>query len=215
MLFTLAFWFVEAAATIAPTAQPSPPAAIQADVLIGAGHEGRPQSCARFPQHKCNLGTPGERELTPVVAEEATRILRAHGVSVARVPADFPGHYDVAAAAFIHFDGTEPACGSGASVGYHRAQDKPAADTWHALYARYFPFRFQPDNFTLNLSQYYGFRQVAARDSALVIELGELSCPAQRAWLVPRAKWDGALLAHFLSARIGKGKVPDPGPFRP
>jgi len=214
MLFTLSFWFALATAVASPAPQASSTPAIQADVLIGAGHEGRPQSCPQFPQHKCNLGTPGERELTPVVADEAARILRAHGVTVLRVPADFVGHYAVEAAAFIHFDGTEPVCRSGASIGYHRVEDKPGADAWHALYAKYFPFRFQPDNFTLNLSQYYGFRQVTARDSALVIEFGELSCPAQRAWLAPRAKWDGALLAHFLSARIGKGKVPDPGPFR-
>ncbi len=214
MLFALGFSLVPFLMVIAPAPLPSVAAVIQADVLIGAGHEGRPQSCPQFPQHKCNLGTPGERELTPVVADEATRILRAYGVTVARVPADFPGHYAVDAAAFIHFDGTEPVCRSGASIGYHRPEDKPAADAWHTLYAKYFPFRFQPDNFTLNLSQYYGFRQVTARDSALVIEFGELSCPAQRAWLAPRAKWDGALLAHFLSARIGKGKVPDPGPFR-
>ena len=39
------------------------------DVLISAGHEGRPASCARFPQHHCNLGASGEREWTPIVAD--------------------------------------------------------------------------------------------------------------------------------------------------
>src|SRR5690242_5690400 len=59
---------------------PSPsPAPQHFDVLISAGHEGRPESCPHFPKHKCNLGTAGEREWTPVVADEATRILRAHG----------------------------------------------------------------------------------------------------------------------------------------
>ncbi len=93
-------------------------AALTADVLISAGHEGRPASCAHFPQHHCNLGANGERTWTPIVADAASQILRAHGVSVARLPADFPGEYRVAAAVFIHFDGSNPPCGSRASIGY-------------------------------------------------------------------------------------------------
>ena len=50
------------------------------DVLISAGHEGRPASCAHFPQHHCNLGRGGERAWTPIVADAATQILRQHGV---------------------------------------------------------------------------------------------------------------------------------------
>ncbi len=88
------------------------------DVLISAGHEGRPASCAHFPQHHCNLGAAGERDWTPVVADAATAILRRHGVSVARLPADFDGSYKVDAAVFIHFDGASPPCSSAASIGY-------------------------------------------------------------------------------------------------
>lgn len=188
--------------------------ALAFDVLISAGHEGRPESCAQFPKHKCNLGTAGERQWTPVVADEATKILREHGVTVARLPADFRGTYDVAAAVFIHFDGSSTPCGSGASVGFHHPNDANAAKTWHDLYGRYFPYGFQPDNFTAGLRDYYGYRQVNAPDGSLVLELGELTCPAQRAWLEPRLRWEGALVAHYLSRLIGKGDVPDPGAFR-
>lgn len=181
------------------------------DVLISAGHEGRPASCPHFPQHHCNLGAAGERAWTPIVADTATRILRAHGVTVARLPADFDGTYDVNGAAFIHFDGSAPACDSGASIGYHHARDVAGASAWHALYGRYFPFSFRPDNFTDGLRNYYAFRQVKARDVSLVLELGEITCPAQRAWLSPRLQWAGAMLAYFLSETIGKGAVPDPG----
>ncbi|HTU82333.1 MAG TPA: hypothetical protein VMF61_09395, partial [Candidatus Acidoferrales bacterium] len=68
-------------------------AALVFDVLISAGHEGRPASCAQFPGRACNLGTAGERQWTPIVADAATAILRAHGVSVARLPADFKRNY--------------------------------------------------------------------------------------------------------------------------
>ena len=100
------------------------------DVLISAGHEGRPASCAHFPQHHCNLGADGERAWTPIVADAATEILRAHGVTVARLPADFPGNYRVLAAIFIHFDGSDPPCHSAASIGYGDKSDARAATLW-------------------------------------------------------------------------------------
>jgi hypothetical protein len=114
----------------------------------------------------------------------------------------------VGAAVFIHFDGSNPPCESRASVGYARASDAPAAAAWHYLYGRYWPFGFQPDNFTHGLRAYYAYSQVEARDGSLVLELGEITCPAQRAWLAPRLQWEGALLAHFLSALLGKGSIP-------
>ncbi|HEY6327137.1 MAG TPA: hypothetical protein VIW73_11560 [Candidatus Cybelea sp.] len=180
------------------------------DVLISAGHEGRPASCARFPKHRCNLGASGEREWTPVVADAATEILRHHGVTVARLPADFDGDYRVDAALFIHFDGSDPPCRSGASIGYAHKRDAHAAVEWRKLYGSEWPYAFQPDNFTENLSEYYAFEQVHARMGSLVIELGEITCPQQRAWLAPRLRWEGAMLAYFVSRLIGKGDVPKP-----
>jgi hypothetical protein len=197
-----------ALASPAPTTAP-----IVVDVVVSAGHEGRPESCARYPKHHCNLGANGEREWTPIVADEATRILRAHGVNVARLPADFDGDYQADAAVFIHFDGNDKPCSTGASIGYRNDLDKPAADAWRALYSSYIPFRFMPDNFTGGLHHYYGFRQVQTPDGALVLELGELTCPSGKAWLAPRLQWEGALIAYFLSQRIGKGNVPNPGAF--
>jgi hypothetical protein len=185
-------------------------AVIRANVLISAGHEGRPASCARFPHRRCLLGAPGERQWTPIVADEATRVLRAHGVTVLREPADFAGTYRVNAAIFIHFDGAVPPCSSAASIGYHLDAFAPAARLWRSTYDRYWPFGFRPDNFTGNLRNYYGFRQVTAKDAALVLELGEISCPAQRAWLAPRLRFDGDLIAAFVSRLIDKGMVPQP-----
>jgi hypothetical protein len=184
------------------------------DVLISAGHEGRPASCAHFPQHHCNLGAQGEREWTPIVADAVTQILRQHGLTVARMPADFDGSFRVGAAVFIHFDGSSPACGSTASVGYAGSSSADAAKAWRKLYGVYWPYGFERDNFTVGLREYYAYKQVDARDGALVIELGEITCPAQHAWLAPRLHWAGSLIAYFLSELIGKGDVPDPGDFR-
>jgi hypothetical protein len=189
-------------------------AMLTSDVLISAGHEGRPASCAHFPQHRCNLGAAGERAWTPVVADAAMRVLRLHGVTVIRRPADFEGAYRVDLAVFIHFDGSNPPCASTASIGYAETRDKIAATAWRQLYATFWPYGFQPDNFTIGLREYYAYRQVDARFGSFVLELGEITCPKQRAWLAPRLEWEGALLAFFISRRIGKGNVANPGPFR-
>lgn len=192
------------------TPRPAPTPVYTYDVLVSAGHEGRPQSCKYFPRRKCNMGALGELAWTPVVADEVARILRSHGYRVAREPADFAGLFHVRVAVFIHFDGITPICTSGASIGYHTPASRPAADLWRAEYSRYIPFRFKPDNFTRNLSDYYGFRQVRAQDAALVLELGEISCPAQRAWLAPRLRWEGQFIAHFISQVAGLAPIPEP-----
>jgi hypothetical protein len=190
-----------------------------ADVLIQAGHEGRPNkySTATGAVGKIGKRTVREIDWTPIVANEATRILRDAGVSVIRVNADeIRGKkYNVKDAVFIHFDGSNKACSSGASIGYDDNSDKPAADVWKALYKKYWPYKFNMDNFTTNLSQYYGFASTVTSDAELVLELGEITCETQAKWLEPRLKWHGRLIAHFLSKRINKGKIPDPGSFKP
>jgi hypothetical protein len=191
-------------------------ALIQTDVVVSAGHEGRPASCARYPKRACNLGTAGERMWTPIVADEVTRVLRAHGVRVVRVPADFDGRYAAQAAIFIHFDGADKPCSSAASIGYRAtAADASAAARWRALYSQYFPYGFEPDNFTAGLRDYYAYRQVDAQKASMVLELGELTCPAQRTWLAPRLRYVGDLLAYYLSRLIGKGDVPLQSKFVP
>lgn len=191
----------------------TPPAVVRGyDVLVSAGHEGRPQSCARFPQHHCNLGAAGERQWNPIVANEVTRVLRAHHLRVVRLPADYAGTYAVRVAVFIHFDGAAPPCTSAASVGYPSASDRPAAASWKRLYGRYFPYGFRPDNFTVGLREYYAYKQTQAADGAFVLELGEISCPAQRRWLAPRLRFDGALIAYWIGALVDPGRIPLPRP---
>jgi len=177
----------------------------QADVVIQAGHQGRPGSCAPLHVKKCNLGAGSplgtEREWTPVVADAAARTLRADGFSVIRRPADYVAHDRARFAAFVHFDGAIPACASGASAGFPLGTSPVLAQRWRAFYARQFPFAFRGLNITTNESGYYGFRKVDAPEK-LLIEFGELSCPAQAAWMNPRLDALGVLLAHFIEADL-------------
>ncbi|HYZ15970.1 MAG TPA: hypothetical protein VE591_06195 [Candidatus Acidoferrum sp.] len=177
-----------------------------AEVLIQAGHEGRPQSCAEFHVKACNLGAAAagirEPQWTVIVADETARALRADGVSVLRRPADWAGGDHVREAVFLHFDGAS-ACASGASIGFPATTSRAFVDAWERAYRAWFPFRFVGENFTENERRYYGFHKVDAPEK-LLIEFGELTCPAQRAWMEPRLHQMGDRLAAFLSARLQK-----------
>src|SRR5277367_3265208 len=105
-----------AAVIAALLASAAPAGAEVVDVVVQAGHEGRPASCAPNHVRSCNLGasSPAGREIrwTPVVADVATAALRAAGLRVARRPADYPQHDTARIAIFIHFDGSDPPCAS-------------------------------------------------------------------------------------------------------
>jgi hypothetical protein len=181
--------------------------AAQTDVVLQAGHQGRPASCAPLHVKKCNLGAGSplgtERDWTPIVADAAARRLRADGFSVVRRPADYAAHDRARFAAFLHFDGAVPACASGASAGFPLGTSPALAERWRAFYAPRFPFAFRGLNITTNESGYYGFRKVDAPEK-LLIEFGELSCPAQAAWMKPRLDALGVLLARFIERDLAR-----------
>lgn len=179
----------------------------RADVFIQAGHEGRRSG-------KMGAVSQFGREIdwTPVVADAATYHLRRAGFSVIRANADWKPTTDTQLALFIHFDGSAGnPCSTGASIGYDDPSDRPAANAWKNVYSQYFRYRWQPDNFTKNLSQYYMFKRTRTRDAELVLELGAIGCPEQALWLRPRLPQLGQLVAHFAAARMGYGhRIPKP-----
>ncbi len=178
-----------------------------ADVYIQAGHEGRTRGSTG-----ASSAYGREIDWTPIVADEATRVLRAAGYEVIRAPADHYKRSKVDLALSIHFDGSVNPCNTGASIGYDDPTDKPAADAWKALYDQYFPYKWMPDNFTRNLSHYYNYHYTITRDAELLLELGDISCKKQANWLKPRLKNIGGLLAYFAAERVdGNTKgVPEP-----
>ena len=185
-------------------AVPAVVGADEGDILVQAGHEGRPASCAPHHVKACNLGTGAdgarERDWTAIVADEATRVLREHGYTVIRRPADYDEHDTARAAVFVHFDGATP-CASGASVGFPGTTSRPFVAAWEARYRAWFPYRFVGENFTKNEHEYYGFRKVDAPEKML-IEFGEMTCPAQFTWMAPRLHEMGGQLASFLMEQV-------------
>ncbi|MBR9918967.1 hypothetical protein GYB29_15150 [bacterium] len=174
----------------------------EAEIYIQAGHEGRTTGAtgAEGPLGK-------EIEWTPIVADEATRILRAAGIKVIRTKADHPKYSLVDLALSIHFDGCEHKCRTGASIGYDDPTDQPAADAWKDFYSNFYQFNWKPDNYTRALSNYYNFRYTITKDAELVLELGEITCPEQAAWLKAHLKELGHVVAYFAAERIGKSHL--------
>jgi hypothetical protein len=176
------------------------------DVVVQAGHQGRPQSCAPLHVKACNLGTglgtQLERDWTPVVADSAAAALRQDGFRVKRRPADYAGRDQARAAVFVHFDGSAPACRSGASVGFPSPADAAFAHHWANRYRTWFPFRFAGENITQNEAGYYGFRKVDAPGRKLLMEFGEMTCPPQERWMEPRLHEMGLQVARFISAEL-------------
>jgi hypothetical protein len=183
----------------------APAGAATVDVVVQAGHEGRPASCAPNHVRACNIGASSSygREIawTPIVADALTARLRAAGLRVARRPADYPQHDIARVALFIHFDGAEPACASGTSVGFPATTPHAFVADWERTYRNVFPFKNVGENISTNEEHYYGFRKVDA-PVKMLIEYGEITCPAQAAWLAPRLRELGTLTAQFVIGHL-------------
>jgi hypothetical protein len=183
-----------------------PARADQVDVLVQAGHEGRPMSCKPLHVKHCNLGarlgTQQERDWTPIVADAAVARLRSEGFTVGRRPADWAGHDYARAAVFLHFDGSPQPCSGGASVGFPKTTEFSFVHAWEERYRAFFPYRFVGENISPNESEYYAYRKVNAAGKKLLIEFGEMTCAAQERWMAPRLHELGIEVARFVSAEL-------------
>jgi hypothetical protein len=172
---------------------------INTTVLIQEGHVGRT---------KGYIGSTykGLKEVTwnRIVGKEVERLLEQKGIDVARVGAKIPVTNTVIAIA-IHFDGSNTHCATGASIGHNGTYgSKQMAKHWRKQYGSFFPFKWHRDNFTENLSHYYGFSHVNATKGFLVLELGELTCKKQTDWLQPRLKQVAGQIANFIIKELKK-----------
>ena len=165
-------------------------------VVIQAGHEGRVVG-----NTGSSYGLISETKWNIYVANEVARQLKMWGIKALRVPADTK-LIKAKIAVAIHFDGSKKHCDSGASIGYRDANSKEFAKRWKRIYRSYFPFKWHKDNFTKNLSNYYGYYFIRA-DKFLVLELGEITCKKQTKWLKPRLKTVAKLIAYTIARELG------------
>jgi hypothetical protein len=148
-----------------------------------------------------------------VITQRATDILRKHGVTVIHEDASLDKDYFVDLAVFCHFDGSTNPDAKKASVGYDDPTDKPASDDWKAAYSTIWNYGWHADNFTSNLSGYYGYKYTYTQDSEFVIEFGTISNDEVAFWIKERLLYLGEFLAWWISKRIAKGNVPKPQAF--
>ena len=124
---------------------------IDCDVVIQAGHEDTPDD---------RTGGEGplgnEIDWTPVVANEAVRVLTQAGVNAVKETAHIKvthQQYRCKLAIFVHFDAPDSG-ESGPSLGYDHDSDADAADEWKTLYKVFFPFNdtWLRDNATVDVA---------------------------------------------------------------
>ena len=172
-------------------------------VIVQAGHEERTSG---------NTGATGsnykETEWNTIVANEVAKKLTEWNIDVKRIPAKVPKFSRAKIAVSIHFDSAKKPCRSGASIGYPNKNSYDFARRWETLYRSHFPFGWHKDNFTQNLKNYYAYKQIDA-EQFLVLELGEITCDKQTAWLQPRLKKIAHLIAYAIATELGK-KVKKP-----
>jgi len=166
-------------------------------VVIQAGHEGRTTGStgAETKQYR-------EEIWNVLVADEIAKQLRSWKIDVKRMPAKVK-FTRAKIAVSIHFDGAITPCTSGASVGYPSDNSYDFAQRWKHLYQKYFPYKWHKDNFTPSLRDYYAYAWIRA-DKFLLLELGEITCDIQSAWLKPRLKKIAHLVARAIAEELGR-----------
>ena len=97
-----------------------------------------------------------EIDWTPVVANEAVRMLTQAGVNAVKETAHIKvteQQYRCKLAIFVHFDAPDSG-ESGPSLGYDHDSDADAADEWKTLYKVFFPFNdtWLRDNATVDVA---------------------------------------------------------------
>ena len=173
---------------------------INTTVLLQAGHEGRTKGNVGSVQ-----GNLREVDWNIKVTKMIEAELKKNNIDVTRVGASIPVT-NARIAIAIHFDGSNHPCSTGASIGYdeNHINSKNLAHNWKRKYKGYFPFKWHRDNFTKNLSQYYGFSRVNSEKGFLVLELGEITCRNQTNWLQPRLELIALRIADFIMEELDK-----------
>jgi N-acetylmuramoyl-L-alanine amidase len=155
-------------------------------VLIQKGHVS-----PREPGFEGGTGTIREQDLATAIANELAALFRADGrFEPIVVPGDIPDGIRVEAALFLHGDGSQNQSVSGYCFGYPQHMvNKELADRIAVEFDKIpgHPPR-RTDNYTRNLSGYYGFSRVLTNGPEVLIEHGFLTNPAERLWLFANVK---------------------------
>lgn len=162
-------------------------------VVVQRGH---------VPRTSGSTGAPGEQQFAIDTAALLAPMLRSMGHTVRVIDADEPrSRYAGNVFVSIHYDSSGSSSASGASVGYQNSHGQRFAQAWKSAYADAGWTRgFRPDNYTANLSQYYGVREAIAAGNlfAIITESGFQTNAQDRAMMTPE------LTARSIAVAVGE-----------
>lgn len=168
-------------------------------VLVQKGHV-----APREPGFLGGTGAKGEQEVVSVIGDRLYNALDADPRFECRlipgaIPADVKsGAYRVDAFISLHCDGSTDPKRKGWGVGYPKgAVNKKLADLIGARVDAIHPSAQLRDNYTANMSGYYGWSRVPTPGPEVLVEHGFSSSPEEKAWMLANA---GELArAHYLA----------------
>ncbi len=156
------------------------------DIVLQPGHYLRTSGATGASGAKTS-----EQSMASQIVGRMARLLRDRGRTIVVLPADdFRRPLKTKVFLTVHFDGADPACSSNSSLGYGDDAHEFASHAFGFALASALgkqPKDFMNDNFTKNLREYYAFKHMNADRFEGIIEVGELSCPAQEEVLIDRA----------------------------
>lgn len=150
-------------------------------ILVQAGH-----APPREPGFESATGTNGEIAFVLKLRDHLCTLLHQDPrFDPVPVPGDIPTGIKVAAALFLHCDGSASPNASGYSFGYPAyTVNKRLADLIDAEFQK---LRGHPphhaDNYTAGLSHYYGYSRVDTAGPEVLVEHGFLTNPEERIWM--------------------------------
>lgn len=158
-------------------------------VLVQRGHW-----APRERGFETGTGARGEQEVVGVIAARLVNLLASDPRFAARaipgaIPADVKtGAYRVDAFLSLHCDGNTNPGRKGWGVGYpDGAVNKRLADLIAAEIDKFHPSRQIRDNYTRNMSGYYGWSRVPTPGPEVLVEHGFSSSPEEKRWMLDNA----------------------------
>ena len=187
------------------------------NVLVQKGHH-----APREPGFEGGTGANGEQEVAGVIGDRLANLLRADSrfavkVCPGRIPDDVKnGSWRVDAFLSLHCDGSNDPNRGGWGVGYPDGPANRRLASYVGLeIGRFHRSRQLDDNYTRNMSGYYGYSRVPTRGPEVLVEHGFSSNPVEKAWMLENA--GRFAKAHYLAlcryfGLEPEGETPAPRP---
>jgi Peptidase M15/N-acetylmuramoyl-L-alanine amidase len=177
----------------------------QYDVILQVGH---------YPRKAGSIGGQGlhvsEQEISAAIAVGISTYLRDRGMIVAIIGADSKPASRVKTRIFLalHADSGVEKCSVGASYGYSRnsaGHKMQSVATALAMSLEYEPSEFREKNFAPAIQSYYAYKWFDSEILSGVVEMAEVTCPAQEENVISKSGDLAKNLATAIEFQIKSG----------